>query len=313
MKLSLLVSPEAKAAYFKDYLAVASSELIQVTGISGIELRHVGALDFIELEAEEPQLEQLARLSFVQGIFRKENNLLSPLARVPAFQLHEDFVFGAKYRGKTNERLTQLLINVGLSVLDARQGEQIKLLDPMCGRGTSLLWGMRYGLNGRGIEQDPKALAEIRQSVKKWTRLHRVRHQLNEGFIGKANKQHRGKFLEFTANETNIKMITGDAREAPALLKGEKFHLLVSDLPYGVQHVTTAGTRNPLQVLEACAGGWSESLKTGGAMVLAFNSYLPRRDELLDLFRQYQLEPMEFRAPHRMSESIVRDVVVFHK
>jgi SAM-dependent methyltransferase len=313
VKLSLLVSPEAKAAYFKDYLAVTGCELIQVMGISDFEVRHIGALDFIELEAEEPQLEQLARLSFVQGIFRQENKLLSPLAILPAFQLHEDFVFGSKYRGKTNERLTQLLINVGLSVVDARQGNQIKLLDPMCGRGTSLLWGMRYGLNGRGIEQDPKALAEIRQNVKKWTRLHRVRHQMNEGFIGKANKQQRGKFLEFTADDTNIKIISGDAREAPALLKGEKFHLLVSDLPYGVQHVTTAGTRNPLQVLEECAEGWSESLKPGGALVLAFNSYLPRRDELLDLYRQYRLEPVEFSAPHRMSESIVRDVVVLRK
>ncbi|NRB38756.1 MAG: hypothetical protein HRU20_09865 [Pseudomonadales bacterium] len=309
--IALLISPEAKSAYFKDYLDVAKQELKTVFGDIDVAYKCIGSLDFFHISCAEDDLQRLTRLSFVQGLFSVENEKYIPLDLSGDFPLHADFVFGSKYRGKTNERLTQLLINIGLSSIDATDSSKVKLLDPMCGRATTLLWAMRYGIKAKGIEQDAQALAEIRQSLKKWTKLHRQKHQLKEGFTGKANKKDLGKFLEFNAEGSSMKVIVGDAINANDILKGERFDLIVSDLPYGIQHFTTSNTRNPLAVLKECLPQWKASLKPGGAIVLAFNSYIPKRAELISAFAEQGLAAQDFSIPHRMSESIVRDVVVF--
>lgn len=309
--IALLISPEAKSAYFKDYLDVAKKELQQVLADIAVEYHCIGSLEFFYLSCEEADLQKLTRLSFVQGIFARKSDQLLPLALAGEFKLHDDFVFGAKYRGKTNERLTQLLINIGLAHIEEKNIEKVKLLDPMCGRATTLLWAMRYGMKAKGIEQDEKALDDIRQTLKKWTKLHRQKHKINEGYIGKANKKQLGKFLEFNAEEASMKVIVGDARQSHEVLKGERFDLIVSDLPYGVQHFTTDNTRNPLAVLKECMPQWKQGLKPGGVVVLAFNSYIPKRIEMISAFENAGFIAEEFSAAHRMSESIVRDIVVF--
>lgn len=308
--IALLINPQANGAYFKDTLLVATAEFQAVFGEQALEHRIIGNLQFLICSLEEAQLTQVMRLSFVQGVFEIVEDRFSPLDVASHYDLHEDFVFGSKYRGKTNEHLTQLLLNVGLSYLP--EGiEQPTLLDPMCGRGTAMLWAMRYGFSAKGIEQDVKAIEDLRQGLKKWTKLHRQRHKMMEGFIGKANKKGLGKFLEFTVEEQNFRIINGDSREAATLIKSEKFDLVISDLPYGIQHFTTDKTRNPISVLSECVADWKKLLKKDGVIVLAFNSYIPKRAELIDCFEKNGLIAQSFTAPHRMSESIVRDVVVF--
>jgi RMKL-like, methyltransferase domain len=318
-KIAAQISPEARSAYFKDYLQVAEQELQLVTGGKEIAYRQAGPLEFFELECEESYIPRLLRLSFVQGLYSIEGNgeevALIPIDKLADFRLHDDFVFGSKYRGKTNERLTQMLINVGLSAIANDSGtdpaKAVKLLDPMCGRATTLLWAMRYGIAARGIEQDVKAIADIRQSLKKWSKLHRQKHKMTDGFIGKPHKNGSGKFLDFSAEETSMRVVVGDARQADQIFKKDKFDLLVSDLPYGVQHFTTDKTRNPLAVIDESVQAWKHCLKKKGAIVLAFNSYIPKRRALIETFEQGGFEALPFSASHRMSESIVRDVVIF--
>lgn len=308
---ALQISPEAKGAYFQDVIAVAQAELQLFFPGRDVEYRQIGSLEFLFLNCLAEDLPLLLRLSFVQGIFQVEGDCLRPLEERADFRLHEDFVFGSKYRGKTNERLTQLLLNTGLAAIGAERGEGLKLLDPMAGRGTTLLWAMSYGLKARGIEQEAKVLADVRSSLKKWCKLHRVKHKLLEGFIGKPNRKGQGKFVDFQAADSELRLAQGDARQAQQLFKKEKFDLIVSDLPYGVQHFTTDKTRNPLMVLEACVESWGQCLKKNGAVVLAFNAYLPKRKELVAVFEKRGFKAGDFSVPHRMSEAIVRDVVVF--
>ncbi len=316
--LSLLLSPAARSAYFGDTLAVAGAELAAAIGERPVVHRNSGGMDFFELEADDSELKRLARLSFVMGLFQRSGDDLRPLTVDPGFLLHEDFVFGNKYRGKTNETLTQLLLNTGLQHLSAPASSDTKLLDPMCGRGTTLLWGMRYGLSCKGIEQDPAALADSRRHLKKWCKLHRQKHRLQEGRSNSRTGNSRardgsGRFLDFAAGDVGLRVVTGDARDTRGLMAGQRFDLIVSDLPYGVQHQGRQGTRNPLEVIQQCAQGWIASLKPGGAMVLAFNNRLPRRAHLVAAFESPEFELQTFSIPHRMSEAIVRDVVVFRK
>ena len=311
--ISLLISPRVKSAYFNEYIEVCKAELGLFITNQEIVYTKIADMDFFEIEASYELLEKLATLSFVYGFFERQNGHLLPLSVSNSFNLHEDFVFGSKYKGKTSEILTQMLINIGLQSIKYDSISDVKLLDPMCGRGTTLLWGMRYGMKTKGIEQDPKALDDIRQSVKKWSKIHRQKHNFVEGFTGGKNKENIGKFIDFSVKDTSMKVIIGDSVNANTILKKEKFNLIVSDLPYGIHHFTTNKTRNPLAILKDCAHGWSDSLKTNGVMVLAFNNYMPKRKELIEVFINHKMQVMDFCVPHRMSESIVRDVLVFKK
>ncbi len=309
--LSLLVSPAAKGAFFDQTVAVATAELAGMASDRAIAHRRIGAMDFLDVEAAEAELPELARLACIHGVFQRQGEQLLPLATAHHFALHEDFVFGSKYRGKTHELLTQLLINTGLRYMDHPPDDGVKLLDPMCGRGTTLLWAMRYGMRSKGIEQDPAAPAEVRRHLKKWCKLHRQKHRLDQGSISRSGgRGNSGRFLEFEAAGSDLRIISGDASNARALLNGERFELIVSDLPYGIQHLTSAGARNPLDALNNCAAGWRDSLKPGGAIVLAFNANQPRRKDLIAAFAGHGLQAQPFSVPHRMSESIVRDVLV---
>ena len=312
--VSLLVSPAAKGAFFADTLAVAQAELGGVTGDRAIAHRRCGAMDFLEVDVTASEHRRLARLACIHGVFSRGADGLRPLAIDPGYLLHEDFVFGSKYRGKTHELLTQLLINTGLryAALDSPKG--ISLLDPMCGRATSLLWALRYGIDAKGVEQDPDALADIRRHLRKWSRIHRQKHRLEEGRIRLGERRRdTHRFLDCELAGARMRVVVGDSSQAPALLNRQRFDLIVSDLPYGVAHQGRGGVRNPLEVIQACAPAWRASLKPGGAMVLAFNANLPRRQQLIDALAQPGLELQAFSIPHRVSESILRDVVVFKR
>ena len=318
MKIVLLLSPYTKAAFFREHLVISKIEVLgfltQHNENTQIEETNIGGMDFLHIDIKERNIPYLFNLSCVQGVFKQHNGALTPIEHESNFFLHEDFIWGSKFKGKTNETLTQFMLNIGLQQLQLPIEKQntVKLLDPMCGRATTLLWGMRYGLHTKGIEQDAKALDDIRQQVKKWCKVHRQKHSFKEGYVNKANKKNQGKFIDFAIEHASMRVIHGDTQDTSTHLKGEKFHLIVSDIPYGVQHFTTKNTRNSLAVIQESAEGWSQSLKPNGIIALAFNRYIPKREELLTAFTAFASDT-GIQAEHRMSESIVRDIVVLRK
>lgn len=314
MNIAIQISPEAKAAYYQSYVEVARKELLFLFGAIPHEYVCIGTMDFFHVEVKEEQYPFLLRLSFAQGLFSIHGKSLTPLPCTFPFQLHANFVFGNKYRGKTNERLTQLLLNVGLAHCTNEDRVQKNILDPMCGRGTTLLWAMRYGMNGYGVEKDPKAMTDIRRNIKKWTKLHRQKHSFKEGFLGvKPNKRKEGVCIEFCAEGSLMKAVHGDSRSVRRLFRSQPIDLIISDIPYGVQHISSGGTRNPIQIIDESISSWDEVLCTGGVIVLSFNRNLPKRKSLLEVFARKGYRDVDFSIPHRMSESIVRDVVIFER
>ena len=310
---ALLVSARAKAAYFDAYLDVCKTELAGVPSIELTDQRRIGPMDFLFVTAGEEDLAHLLRLSFVHGIFSVDGSSLTPLDINPEFLLHEDFVFGAKYRGKTNETLTQLLINLGLQQIGADRSDGLKLLDPMCGRGTTLLWGLRYGMHTFGVEDDAAALTDLRRHLKKWTKLHRVKHQMKEETQKSSRRRREPVTLTFEADNASLRLELGDTAQTEALARKKRFDLIISDLPYGIEHQGQNATRNPLDTIRAAAPGWVNCLRKGGAMVLSFNRNLPKRPKLEAVFADLDLTIVEAPLAHRMSESIVRDVLVLKK
>ena len=315
MKVAIQISPQSKAAYFQSYVDVAQKELLYSFGENSSEYVCIGTLEFLFAEIEESRLSELLKLSFVQGVYSVHGDMLTPLAVLPKYLLHEDFVFGSKYRGKTNETLTQLLLNMGLATIrEDISPSRTTILDPMCGRGTSLLWSMRYGLPSFGLEADPKAMEDIQRNLKKWTKIHRQKHSLRQSFLGvKPNKKKQGVCIDFRVGEIGTKAVHGDCRAVCRIFKEQKFSLIITDIPYGVQHHVGKGTRNPLTLLTESIPVWHDVLESGGAMVISFNRNLPKRNALLDICMSAGLEIVDFSIPHRMSESIVRDVIICKK
>lgn len=300
---ALLISPRAEAAYFDDALRVARGELSWITGQEGTHWA-TGGMDFLIVAAEDPA--PFARLSFVQGVFERHGDGLTPIEIAPDFHLHRDFVWGEKYRGKTNETLTQLLINLALA---GRAPEGLRLLDPMCGRGTTLLWALRYGIEAVGVEQDPAALPEIRRALKKWSKIRRQKHKLSEGWVHKSNRTGIGKHLDFVT-DGRMRVITGDTSDLRELVHRKRFDLIVTDAPYGVQHQGSKDRRSPEDTLLTAIPGWADSLAPGGRMAIAFNSYMPKRATLQDAIAAQGLTCLPTDLEHRMSESILRDIIL---
>jgi len=312
MRIKLLVSPLAKGAYFASYLDVARSEFHAHYPDCDVVHERIGRLDFLQTELNDPAIEGLARLSFVQGVFRDDGQAgLVPLCVESGFALPEELVFGVKYQGKTNELVTQFAINLGLQYRRDHAPAR-RLFDPMAGRGTTLLWALRYGLDGIGIEIDPAARQALHRHVKKQAKLHRLKHEFAEGYVGRKNKEGIGRFATYDIGGHSLKLITGDSRASLDFVGRKRADLIVTDLPYGVRFKGSSG-RSPMDVIADCAEGWFGCLRPGGAMVLIFNAYQPKREDLAELFASLGAHVEPFSSPHRMSESIVRDLLIVTK
>ena len=310
-QIALLLSPEARAAYFSEAKQVAEEEFRFIFPQSPIQWKSSGPMEFLITSLPETQWQAAAKLSWVQGIFGiLDNEAFCPLPITAQFHLNENLVFASKFKGKTNERLTQLLLNLSIT---ASGKSTPKILDPMCGRATSLFWAMLMGFEAKGIEQDPKAIDDVIRIYKKTNKLYKQKLSHTEGFVGAKQKSQKGRFVQIKAPTSSIKLISGNSQDAPELVSHEKFDIILSDIPYGIQHHTTNKTRNPLDTIKRCAPGWVDILNPGGVITLSFNSYLPKRQQLKQVFTDLDLKPLDFIGSHRMSESIVREVLVLQK
>ena len=310
MSLLLLISPLCKGAYFADVQKISQIELSTLYPDIGIEYVELGTLAFWKVELSQEEIPHLLRLSFVQGIFEFKEGLLLPIEAKAPFELPEELVWGSKYRGKTHEIVSQLALNIALSY---SSHENPKILDPMAGRGTTILWAARYGLSATGIEIDPTHMAAFYKHCKTQTKMQRIKHKMSTGFLGKKNRNGMGEFCTIQWGGITSKLITGDSSDMDPKVFSEKFHLLITDLPYGIQFHGSANRRNPIDLIAHNLQKWPQYLHKNGIGVLIFNSLQPRRTELITLIEAQNLEVVDFQADHRMSESILRDIVVFRK
>ena len=129
-------------------------------------------------------------------------------------------------------------------------------------------------------------------------------------FIYKKTKSNVGKFLDVKSESGSFRMITGDSIQSSELLRKEKFDLIISDIPYGIQHLASKKSKNPYATIEDSFSEWKKCLSTQGSIVIGFNSNNPKRSKLLELAEAFELVEFPFKSEHRMSESIVRDVLI---
>lgn len=294
----------------------------------------IGGVDYLVVEASAPledrALAVLANLSSLHALFELvEGGLLRPCALAPIARTDDDVITIQRYAGKTNEAFTHLLVNLALAesgdaLARLLAGGRVHLLDPACGRGTSLNRAILYGMDATGIELDQRDVEAYTTFVLTWLKDKRYKHELQQAKLrkGRDTPAHRitvtyGPDKDRTRHRV-VDIIHDDTRHARAHLKARSMDLLVCDLPYGVQHGARPGDgrldRGPGGLLRAALPVWFDLLRPGAAMALAWNRRTLPRPELAELVRE---SGFELRAGadddafvHRVDRAIQRDVLV---
>lgn len=339
-ELLVLVSPSANRVYADAAPGLVAAEIralaaVFLDGDVDVEPVSIAGVDYVQVAtATEPDaqgLRALSNLSAVHALFEREGDLLRPvpLDRVDVYP--SDLLSIQKYRGKTNEQLTRLLLNITgaatarpTALLDG----SLQVLDPMCGQGTTLNLAMTYGLDVTGIDLDKKDLELYETFIKTWLRTHRYKHSASSGALC-TKGQNRGRRLDLevapskddfkTGRTQRITYLGTDSTYLDGLLRAASFDAIVTDSPYGVQHGSHGDrvARNPLALLETALPGWVRLLRTGGAMGMSYNRHVAPTERLVDLFVEHGLEPVgdptDERYRHRVDASIDRDVIVARK
>jgi hypothetical protein len=330
---ALLIAPSSNRVYSSASAALTMAELgvfneTMLNGaLSDTRLTKLGSVDYVTFSAPElgsREIAVLSNLSSMLALFALEGGKLAPidLARLDRFD--SDLVSIQKYQGKTNENFTKLLVNVTLAA-SAFSSEfpdrRFSVLDPLCGRGTTLNQALMYGFDCAGVEIDRKAFDAYGVFIERWAKDKRLKHQFQRGKVKGCPKLDlvlgADKEAYRAGHTISVSCVNADTLAAGEVLPPRSFDLLVTDAPYGVQHgsQTTAGSsRKPFDLLRSALPVWREALRPGGAMGIAWNTFVAKREALSSLITNAGLVVQGSASfssfEHRVDQAISRDVIV---
>ena len=341
---AILLDPGHNQVYFESAKALSLAEFSYAAPklqavCEKADIREIEGVPYLVFKAESTlavdDVLLLARLSFAYALFsvteEDSSVTLRPFRLSSQPYIPHKISALLKYSGKTNEQFTRMMINVACAVSDFSPLVHLRLLDPLAGKGTTLYEGLVYGFDVWGVEQDKKQVKEACVFLKKFLETERLKHtQATETIhTSKESQALKTEFLiakskadqkEGTAHQAAL--VSGDTRYIKNIIRKTRFHLIVSDLPYGIQHGNVhqrgnSSSRNPLSLLKSALPGWYNALLPGGAMVLAWNTFMLSPKDLGDLVASFGFEvitPIPASAfSHRVSQAINRDIIIAKK
>jgi SAM-dependent methyltransferase len=350
-----LVLPSHNRVYADAAPALARAELAVLSAVlsdgqideESVGQTVIGGVPYVGFEVGElsqRDADLLANLSSLYALFEvTAGELLRPVPLRRLDRFDDDLLTILKYPGKTNEQFTKLLLNVTLASsafageLAAPGGRRLTVLDPLCGRGTTLNQALMYGFDAYGADIDARDVEAYAVFVQRWLKDKRLKHQADFSPVRRDRRVVARRLqAQFAATKDEYK--AGDVQrldviEADTTRIGEFFRaasadLVVADLPYGVQHGShTAGrggagrpgtlTRSPLDLVREAAPVWAKALRPGGALGISWNTLVARREDAAAAFSAAGLEVLDsapYRAfRHRVDQAITRDILIARK
>ncbi|MBX5451257.1 TRM11 family SAM-dependent methyltransferase [Thermogemmatispora sp.] len=304
MKLALKIKPQRSNQYTNMVETLAEPELrVSPLGpaISELQRAVLGGQSYLLVSIEEGQIEReeglrlLAHLGTISEVYEYfaevggvEGPFLRPLALPWQPFISPEIAEVRRYKGKTNEIFTRVLLNVAIfSSAYATSRERLRILDPLAGGGTTLFVALAAGYDAIGIEQK-------RQDVET-TAVFLRQYLSSEGITFKevCERRRSGKRYQFEIRPGGkngearlLALIHGDSREAPLHLRelpgGTRVHAVVGDLPYGIQH---GGEIEEL--LRKALPAWGDLLLPGGTLALAWNATRLTRAAMCAIVERY--------------------------
>lgn len=343
----LLQTPGHNRVYYDAAVPMALAELKLALNRMALEVlcveeRHLAGVRYFAFETarvlDKGELAFLSRLSFVFALFSAKEQagplLLKPLRKRAYERLNPKVGTLLKYPGKTNELFTKMMLHVAALASDFDPIAKLTVCDPVAGRGTTLFEAAVYGYDAFGIEKDPKAAHEAGIFFKKYLETERLKHRATKRQIAGKSKADAVYIQAFEYAESKaalqseetthqLGIVTGKAQAACEYFKKDRFHLIIGDLPYGIYHKasgdakTTAKSRNPTGFLNEALPQWFQTLKPGGVVAVAWNTFVASRHQLATIFTAHGFAVCN-AAPyngfeHRVDQSIKRDILVARK
>jgi len=338
MKYGILRYPHQNKRYFESTKVLLECEFEIM--MSAMEIEVINAkydeLNGIELYCFEIEdlsgtvQEALLKLSSNFILFAIKDGLLLPMNDEKKTYFKEDLSSILKYSGKTNEDFTAMMINVGVfsSKFDRSFNKPLKILDPMCGRGTTLYQGLIMGHNVSGVEINAKECVEIDKYMKRYLKFHKYKHDASHQTIIIDKKKKGTKYTIETADTVDnfknkdrrtIQFAGGNTLDVNDFYKKDSFHVIVTDIPYGVQHSGTSKEKpvDMEDLLQKAAVAWNRVLKKGGTVVISYNAFTLKKSTLKDMFEKAGYEvftegPYD-KFEHWVEQAVNRDVFVARK
>ena len=341
-RYALLIMPSANRVYANASVALTQAELEvfsrSVLGgrLTDLTASTIGGVPYVTFAADLAgrDTEFLAHLSSIYALFRVEDDLLRPVRLCSPGRFDDDLITIQKYQGKTNEQFTRLLLNVTLlSSAFARDmlDRKFAVIDPLCGRGTALNQALMLGYDAAGVDLDQQDFEAYTAFIQTWLKRKRIKHHADFRGPVRRNRQVIARRLqislaatreEYQAGATqHLDVVNADTTRALEFFKPAAFDLLVTDAPYGVQHGSRtpggAASRSPVGLLVSAVPVWAELLRSGGALGIAWNTFVARREEAAGVLAASGLEVLRSGAylgfQHRVDQAVSRDVLVARK
>ncbi|MQA11151.1 MAG: SAM-dependent methyltransferase [Pseudonocardiaceae bacterium] len=340
-KYAILVLPAANRVYTDNSVRLMRAELA-VFGTSVLESdvhqpaeESIAGVDYLTFHTEklsDRDISFISNLSSMYALFEITDGLFRPIEIDRLDRFDSDLLTIQKYPGKTNELFTKLLLNVtalGSAEPDALLDRPLRVLDPLCGRGTTLNQAMMYGFDACGVETASKDFDEYERFIRTWLKNKRVKHRADSGQVRK-HKAKVGRRLNIeygvdreqykAGNTRELSYVNADTLACTEFFRPRSFDLIVTDAPYGVAHGSRRGatgtpSRRPLDLLTDAIPAWLRLLRPGGAIGISWNTYVLRKDDLIALLGDAGLEIAhgEYEFAHRVDQAITRDLVVARK
>jgi SAM-dependent methyltransferase len=343
-RFGLLILPAVNRVYAESSIDITRAELElfnrSVLGgrITDSATATIAGARYVTFEADgldERDAAFLANLSSVYALFEfVGGDLLRPVELHRLDRFDDDLITIQKYAGKTNEQFTKLLLNVtALASTWAPEllERRFRVLDPLCGRGTTLNQALMYGFDAFGVDIDQKDFEAYQAFIVTWLKRKRIKHRVLESGPIRRERRVVGRRLraelapskdDYKAGEVQLlDVVNADTTRTGEFFRPATVDLIVADAPYGVQHgsrtAATGLTRDPLALLTAAAPGWARVLRPGGALGISWNTYVADREDAAKALADAGLTVLDTEAHlglrHRVDQAIIRDILVATK
>jgi hypothetical protein len=260
--------------------------LPNASGIVAVELGGQAYLQFdLPAEPGQEQVHELGLLAMTTAFFVRYEQLgtvRGPLLRPidtgfkPA--LPRELMMARRYRGKTNELFTHFMCNIARysSALARRSWDTLRVYDPLVGGGTTLLTALVLGASVAGVDHNAKDVGSTASFLRQFSREQGIALGEKRERLKKVGQ--RWLFSLGKDRSQTCLLAHGDTGDSQALISGFRPHLIVADLPYGIQHHGEL-----VALLTRALPVWASLLPPSGAMVLAWESRRYPREEMVAL------------------------------
>lgn len=331
--LALALAPQRSTLYGNLVRFLAAPEVLAsplAPRLRDWERRRLGGQDYLLLDLDggltdrdRALLARLATVGAAHEYFARVGDVAGPLLRPlePAWTpfLPVELVETRRYQGKTSELFTGVLLNLALfaGAFADRLDQRLRILDPLAGGGTTLFSALLRGYDAVGIEREREDIASTDTYVQQFLRGVGVPFtRLDERVRG------AGRRYLFTIGRRDdtraLGLILGDTYDTPRLLAGlpggARFHAVVADLPYGIQHQGQVAA-----LLERALPLWADALLPGGTVALAWEASRLRRPAAIELVQAHPGLRVLDESPYDALEHPVdrqikrRDVLVIRR